>query len=346
MKTKVSPAIVGAVVIGAMVLGIVSLFAFGGFNFFTKPQRFVVYFDESVHGLDQGSAVKLRGVRVGRVIDLNLRYDEQRNHSLVAVTCEFSKDVISDNRGQLINVADRAELEGLVRRGLRARLEVQALATGLLFVGLDFLDPKENPPTVPVAEARYVVVPFVPSAIVEFQASVTEVLSNLKKIDLPGISKSLTALITETRKQLEGVDLRGVSEQWKRTGAQVEALATGPDVKRTFDNLNTAIGEFRATVTKLDRQIEPVAGGVNATLDEAKKAVLVFAETAGAAKNFIAANAGIGADVAETLGRLDEAAEAVRRLADFLERNPGALIAGRKATAPAAVPAVNPKKAP
>lgn len=344
MKTKVSPAIVGAFVIGAMVLGIVALFAFGGFNFFTKPQRFVVYFDESVHGLDNGSAVKLRGVRVGRVTDLSLRYDEQRNHSVVAVTCEFSKDVISDNRGQLINVADRAELEGLVRRGLRARLEVQALATGLLFVGLDFVDPRENPPTVPVADTRYVVVPFLPSAIVEFQASVTEVLSNLKKIDLPGISKGITALLADTRKQLEGVDLRGVSEQWKRTGAQVEALATGPDVKRTFDNLNTAIGELRATVTKLDRQIEPIAGEVNATLGEVKKAVQAFAETAAAAKNFIAANGGIGADVAETLGRFDEAAEAVRRLADFLERNPSAIVSGRKAGA-ATVPA-SPKKAP
>ena len=39
-------------------------------NFFSKPQRFVVYFDESIHGLDLGSPVKLRGVRVGRVADL------------------------------------------------------------------------------------------------------------------------------------------------------------------------------------------------------------------------------------------------------------------------------------
>ena len=342
MKTKVSPAIVGAFVIGFMVLGVVSLFAFGGFNFFSKPQRFVVYFDESVHGLDQGSAVKLRGVRVGRVIDLNLRYDDQKNHSVVVVTCEFSKDVISDNRGQLINVADRAALEGLVQRGLRARLEVQALATGLLFVGLDFLDPKENPPTVPVADTRYVVVPFVPSAIVEFQASVTEVLSNLKKIDLPGISKGLTALIADTRRQLEGVDLRGVSEQWKRTGAQVEALANGPDVKRTFTNLNTAIDELRGTVAKLDRQIEPVSGEINATLAEAKKTVQSFAGAADAVKNFVAANAGVGGEVADTLGHLNEAAEAVRRLADFLERNPSALISGRKPPTPAA----SPKQAP
>ncbi|MEO6245481.1 MAG: hypothetical protein ABIQ12_08595, partial [Opitutaceae bacterium] len=253
-------------------------------------------------------------------------------------------DVISDNRGQMINVADRAELEGLVRRGLRARLEVQALATGLLFVGLDFVDPKENPPTVPVVDTRYVVVPFVPSAIVEFQASVTEVLSNLKKVDLPGISKGVTTLLADLRRQLEGVDLRGVSEQWRRTGAQLEELATGPDMKRTFDNLNAAIGDVRATVAKLDHQIEPVAGDVKATLAEAKNAVQAFAETAASAKLFITANAGIGTDVAGTLGRLDEAAEAVRRLADFLERNPNSLLTGRKATVPA--PAASPAKAP
>src|SRR5690606_38614440 len=130
------------------------------FNFFDQPQRFVVYFDESVHGLDRGSQVKLRGVRVGRVIDLTIRYDPQRNDSVVAVVCEFSKDVINDNRGQPINITDRAELQGLVERGLRARLEVQALATGMLFVGLDFRDPQEYPADPQSTDPRYVVVPF------------------------------------------------------------------------------------------------------------------------------------------------------------------------------------------
>ena len=52
MKTKISPAIVGAFVIGAFALGTLALLSFGGFHFFDKPERFVVYFDESVHGLD------------------------------------------------------------------------------------------------------------------------------------------------------------------------------------------------------------------------------------------------------------------------------------------------------
>ena len=54
MKTKVRPAVVGAFVIGAFTLGIVALLAFGRVSFFSKPQRFVVYFDESIHGLDLG----------------------------------------------------------------------------------------------------------------------------------------------------------------------------------------------------------------------------------------------------------------------------------------------------
>ena len=330
MKTKVSPTIVGAFVIGAMVLGVVALFSFGGVNFFQKPQRFVVYFDESVHGLDQGSQVKLRGVRVGRVIELTIRYDPQRNHSVVVVVCEFSKDVIVDDHGQPINVSDRAELEALVNRGLRARLEALSLATGMLFVGLDFRDPKENPPPRQPPDSKYVLVPFMSSAIEEFQASITEILTDLKKIDFAGISKGLTTLLAEIPKHLEGVDLKGVTEQWKKTGAQIESLATGPEVKRTFENLNGAVNDLRATVAKLDAQIEPAGKEVQATLAETKKTVQAFSEAATAAKTFIASQSGLGEELGETLTHLNDAADSVRRLADFLERNPNALITGRK----------------
>ena len=77
--------------IGAFALGFLALLSFGGFSFFSKPQRFLVFFNESVHGLDLGSAVKLRGVRVGRVVDLTLRYDEASRRSMVAVLCAVLK---------------------------------------------------------------------------------------------------------------------------------------------------------------------------------------------------------------------------------------------------------------
>ncbi|MEJ1971118.1 MAG: MlaD family protein [Lacunisphaera sp.] len=99
MKTKVSPAVVGMFVLGALALGVIALLSFGGLSLFSKPQRFMVYFDESVHGLDLGSPVKLRGVRVGRVVDLVIHYDDAANHSVVAVTCELNRNVITDAKG-------------------------------------------------------------------------------------------------------------------------------------------------------------------------------------------------------------------------------------------------------
>lgn len=330
MKTKVSPAIVGAFVIGAMVLGIVALFSFGGINFFAKPQRFVVYFNESIHGLDLGSQVKLRGVRVGRVVSLNIRYDDKGNRSVVVVLCELSKDVMTDSRGVLVDVADRAELEKLVNNGLRAQLGVQSLATGMLFVALDFFDPKEYPANPVLADPRFTVVPSVPSAISEFQASATDILSNLKQVDFAGISTGIKSLLAESRRNLEGVDLKGVTEQWKRTGAELETIAKGPDIKATFENLNGAVSDLRKTIAKLDAQIDPAGRELTATLGEARKTIQNFNETAAAARTLLHANAGIGDELAATLGSLNEAADSVKRLAEFLERNPNALITGRK----------------
>ncbi|HEY9249746.1 MAG TPA: MlaD family protein, partial [Rariglobus sp.] len=225
MKTKVSPAVVGLFVLGALVLALVALFSFGGINFFSKPERFVVYFDESIHGLDLGSPVKLRGVRVGRVVDINLRYVPSSNQSVVAVACELNRNLISDEKGQLIDVTQDGKLQGLVDRGLRAQLGVIGLATGLLYVELDFLDPKLYP-AAPRGDivAKYVEMPAVPSAISEFQANLTEILNDVKKIDFNGISREVQGLIADTRKKINAMDTGALVAEWTAAGASVREL--------------------------------------------------------------------------------------------------------------------------
>lgn len=332
MKTKVSPAVVGAFVIGAFALGILALLSFGGFSFFEKPERFVAFFDESIHGLDLGSAVKLRGVRVGRVVGLSIRYDVEnaQNRSVVAVICELNKDMVTDAHGVIIDVSSRAELEKLVHRGLRAKLEVAGLATGLLFVQLDFAEPGDNSDVTRGTHDRYIVVPSVRSAISEFQTGLSKLLANLQQVNLDQLTRDISSLATTARKQIEGVDLKGLAEQWKKTGAQFEAFTTNPEFKKTFDNLNAGIADLRATIRKLDAQIEPTSKELAATLAEAKKTLEAFRAAAATAQTFIATNGTVVDDVSGTLAHLNEAADAVKRLADFLERNPNALITGRK----------------
>ena len=329
MKTKVSPAIVGVFVIGAFALLIVALLTFGGVNFFAKPQRFVVYFNESVHGLNLGSSVQLNGVPVGRVVDLNVHYDGSTHHSVVAVVCEFSQNKVTDARGQLINVADRAELQTLVDNGLRARLDVQGLATGLLFVELEFLSVKDFPADNRITELKYVVVPYVPSSIAQFQTNLTEILNDIKKVDFAGIGLELKQLLADAHKQLDGLDIKGLVAQWQKAGASVEALAGSPETKQTIANLNATLTDLRAVLGKLDTQIDSNGAELKATLVQTKETLASFNAAAETARRFISAQSGLGTDASHALAQLADAADAVQRLAEFLERNPQALISGK-----------------
>ena len=292
MKTKVSPAVIGAFVIGGFALLFVALMSFGGVSFFSKPPRFVVLFNESIHGLNLGSPVKLRGVWVGKVVDLNIRFDRQSNRSVVAVVCEFSKDAMSDAKGVGISVASREELQALVDRGLRAQLGVLGLATGLLYVELDIVNPAEFPADKNVGDARYVVVPALPSAISAFQASASEILAKIRKIDFAGLSEELKSLVAQTRKQVAGIDVRSVVDHWKKTGVAVESLANNPEIKRTFENLNATGAELRAAIARLDAQVEPAGKDLAATLLEARRAMQAFADAATAARGFVTSQAG------------------------------------------------------
>jgi paraquat-inducible protein B len=331
MKTKFNPGVIGAFVIGGFALLVIALLSFGGVSFFTKPQQFVVYFDESIHGLDKGSPVKLRGVRIGRVTSLNIRYDDKNNKSVVAVVCEFSQNIVTDAHGQEINASSRAQLQTLVDRGLRAQLGVLGLATGLLFVELDFVDPKEHPADIPMTDSRYVAVPAIPAAITEIQNSVTDILASIKHVDFPGLSKELVALLAETHKRLEGVDFKGLVDQWKKAGASVDALAgsTAPKLTETLSNLNDTITELRAALAKIDVQISTDGEQLTVTLKKAEETLDSFNAAALSARKFIAAQSGLGEEATRALSQLADAADAVQRLADFLERNPQALIHGK-----------------
>ncbi|MEY4006535.1 MAG: hypothetical protein RLZZ221_2631, partial [Verrucomicrobiota bacterium] len=69
---------------------------------------------------------------------------------------------------------------------------------------------------------------------------------------------------------------------------------------------------------------------VTQTMAEVRRSLQAFNAAADSVRGFMAAQTGVGADLGVTLGRLNEAADAVGRLADFIERNPNALLTGRR----------------
>lgn len=330
MKTKISPAVVGAFVLGAFALGVISLLAFGSLSFLTRPERFMVYFDESVHGLDLGAPVKLRGVRVGRVVDLSIRYDPTTNGSLAAVVCELDHDRITDEHGAVLRVAAQDRLKELVNHGLRAQLGVAGLATGLLFVELDFLDPKQYPEAVVAPDAKYVVVPSVPSALSGFQSSISNILGRLQAVDFQGLSVEIKRTVTAARVDLEGVDVKGLVAQWRKTGESVDALARSPEVTKMLVSLDRTLEALRGVMAKLEHQVDTNGDQLKAALAQTQATLKDFDAAALTARRFVDSQQNLGADADRALARLADAAEEIQRLADFLERNPSALISGRK----------------
>ena len=93
-----------------------------------------------------------------------------------------------------VYVSDRAALQAIVDRGLRARydatpaqLEISGLAARrgssfslllLLFVELDFMDPHKYPGLNVTTDVKYVVIPSAPSEIPEFRASAAALVAN------------------------------------------------------------------------------------------------------------------------------------------------------------------------
>ena len=334
---KVSTASVGAFVIGAFAIGVLAMLFFGSLNFLRHQQRFVVYFKESVQGLNLGSSVKFKGVAVGKVVDLRILYDQARRNSVVEVVCEFDRNMIEDEKGKEVDVSDQTQLKALVDHGLRAQLGVVGLATGLLVVELDFYDPTEYPYAKNYfVDSKYTVVPPMPSTIAEFQASATEILTKIRHVDFEGIGNNLKGLLVETRAKVNDLDLKALGNQWIRTGVAYEDLAKSPELKETIKNLNKTLITMQSSLIQLNDTLATVneqacnnGDALQAALKKSQDAMQQFSATAVTLRHFIDTQQNFGTDSHRALTQLSEAAESIQRLADYLERNPSSILTGR-----------------
>jgi paraquat-inducible protein B len=322
VKTKLSPAVVGSFVLGALVLIVAALLSFRSSHLFSKPGRFVAYFNESVQGLDVGGAVKLRGVRAGRVVAIRVHYDSKARQSQVAVVGELEQNVISDRAGQMIRITDRATLQRLIEEGLRAKIDLVGI-TGLQFVELDFLDPQQFPAPRPESGAEYPVVPTVPSGMSELIANLSKIVNNLKQIDFAELSHELKSLLATANQEVGDLDLKKMVAKVTAAAESIEALAGSAEAKAAFANLNKTATDVQGLVAKLDTQVEPVRAELVRTLHS-------FHDAAESVRKLLGPQSGLGQEALRTLQQVTETAESLQQLADFLERNPNALITGKK----------------
>src|SRR5262249_34651110 len=144
---------------------------------FERKYEYVCYFSGSVNGLSKGAPVKYRGVEIGVVKDIKIRYRQAPDDTRIPVFIEGWGKRLRELGGE--HEPTRERVQDLIGRGLRARLETLSVVTGVLYVSLDQV------PGSPVSLAELpgggpLEIPTLPTELEEAQRSVVAVLSNLE----------------------------------------------------------------------------------------------------------------------------------------------------------------------
>ena len=249
---------IGLFVIGATVIGVIGVVVLGVGTLLQKKNFIETYIDESVQGLDVGSAVKFRGVLVGKVEQITLtsaEYSTRRRYVLVraGLTSTMFQDALPDAAGP----GFAAE----IAKGLRVRLAAQGL-TGTAYLEVDYLDPARHPPLTIDWEPMYPYVPSGQSRITQLAESVDRILRNIEEVNVGRISEGLEKSLSAMTKVAESANLEKIAEQAnillaevRETNRQAKDLIGSQEVKSTFADSAAAAKTARQLVEQAEQPL-------------------------------------------------------------------------------------------
>jgi paraquat-inducible protein B len=276
-------------------------------------ERYALYFRGSVRGLSVGAPVDILGMPFGEVTGVSLDFVSGAQSIRTRVEIVTYQNRLLLPRGKRVAARPEKERRELMQRqvvekGLRAQLRSASLISGHLYVSLDYfpdapaakIDWKRNPPEFPV----------VPGEMAVLQAKVKSLLVKLDKVPVEEIGN-------EARKAIAALD---------RTLVRLEG-ETLPEAKKTLEMLDLTLESANRTLERVDGEIVPEA---KKTLEELRRAIASAGRVLANVDNtFLGPDAPMQQDLRDAMREITRAAKAVRALADYLDRNPGALIRGK-----------------
>jgi len=326
MSQKANPTLIGAFVCCAIAIAIGAIVYFGSANLFTKKQTFVTYFDQSVSGLAVGSNVKYKGVTIGKVSKVQLRFQGANEPPLVRVLYEIDADNLLNKYRLNINIFDRNAHNRAVENGFRAKLDFESLISGQLYIALDFY--KEAAPAIlqeggPNGPFE---VPAQPSDIDTLLANLTKAIGNLGSIDFKTLANQLQSLLVTARDNINAMHLEQLGSSLNRTSEALDNLVTGEQVKSVLSSVRQSFEQLTGTLKNLN----PAIADLKPTLDQAKNSLTNLQKATAELNRLLKPDSGLRYQLDASLSQIGAAAESIQRLSDFLQRHPNSLIFGRK----------------
>jgi paraquat-inducible protein B len=354
MDKQANKTAIGVFVVGAAVLAVATIIVFGSGKFFTKSRLFVAYFQGSVKGLRIGAPVMFRGVRIGEVTQIRL-YSVRKDMS-VEIPVIFKVDPENfHNIGQIAEPDvknNEKELDALIKKGLRARMEMQSFVTGQLMINIDFY---------PGTAVRLLGEKGIDLGgdVVEIPTIETfqqEIGKTLEEVPIGELAVSLENSMKGIERFVNSEELTKSLHYFKQTLRDARNLVRHVDEKvdPLFADVERTLKDAQAMLHNADSRIDPLVGSFMQTTEDArnllnnvnKRVRPIQADLANTTKSLRAALASAKATLEELDGMVSEnsefryqidvflreiglAARSLRSFADYLERNPDALIRGK-----------------
>jgi len=222
---------VNYVVIGVLVLiGIAGMAMFG--FWLLKPtkeaqmQRYIIYFSESVLGLNLDAPVKYKGLSVGKVANLGI---SRQNSEEVEVLVEILKDTP-------INTSTQAQLTS---QGI----------TGLSYINLTIDDHVDAKPLAAKESEEYPVIKSVPSILIKLENRFIDIST-----DLADTLQKTSRLLSDKNQEEMSIILNNTALLLHKINTMLDDNTT-QDFKETMKNLKSSSQKIDRLIPKVDELV-------------------------------------------------------------------------------------------
>lgn len=348
---------IGAFVVGALIVAGIAVAVIGGGGLGRGTVRAVMVFRGNVTGLDTGTPVVFRGMKVGEVRRVRTIYDPNDKTVMFPVYAEFTGTI--EVPGYAIK-SDRkvrsAWIDDMIGHGLRAQLQTRSFVTGQQMVMLDFFDgeeavyahPEEGVLEIPTvrspSEAIFDTIRELP--VRELIVDGERLLANLNALLTPGgtdsatipgllarmnrLAGSLETQIPDATREFAATarDLRGVMTDARKALGGIDAATRTlqRQAERGGDAFESTAREFES----LARTAQGSAGDLTRALTRMETSLARMDQALARVDHTLSEDSPIGAGLTGSLGEISAAAQSLRQAIEGLNRRPDSLLFGRR----------------
>lgn len=323
---------VGGFVFGGVALAVAAVIVFGKGAFLERKYSCVLYFDESIDGLDIGAPVDFMGVRIGNISSIGLIVDtDDSNACLRPITIALDGSRVRFTGEGREDSGFEGWMEELIRQnGLRAQLATQSMLTGKLKIQLS-LRP-ETPIDRKKCSGPLVEIPTIPSTqatiwktfeLMQVDTLIADIRQTVNGINKLVNSPEAGVLLTNLNAALVRLDgtLAEADRFLKHSDAALQSVAQ--DAKPLLQKASGSMDKLDGAMTNAARLMVTLDSRAGPVLDS-------LAETSDRLNTILDEQSPIRMATLESLEELQRSLRSLANLTDYLQQHPEALIRGKK----------------